>query len=141
MKYQLIIYLYISLFPKYKLDQIVITKDNIEEAYKEYCNIQIPVNKSICNDLELHAKNESNKTMTFINPIPSKACCFERFRLNKIIATRCVYIDKTEDGIKEEKKTLKEEWGVKDLTILCSGGNLKFKFLFFLILELLLFIF
>ena len=141
MKYQLIVCLYISLFPKYKLDQIVITKDNIEEAYKEYCNIQIPVNKSICNDLELHAKNESNKTMTFINPIPSKACGFERFRLNKIIVTRWVYIDKTEDGINEEKKTLKEEWGVKDLTILCSGGNLKFKFLFFLILELLLFIF
>ena len=53
MKYKLIIYLYISLFPKYKLDQIFITEDDIEEAYKEYCNIQIPVDKSICNDLEI----------------------------------------------------------------------------------------
>ena len=138
MKYQLIIYLYISLFPKYKLDQIFITEDDIEEAYKEYCNIQIPVDKSICNDLGIYTKNESNKTITVKKPIPSKACCFERFRLNKIIVTRWVYIDKTEDGINEEKKFLRDTWGVKDLTILCSGGNLKFKFLFFLILELLL---
>ena len=57
MKYQLIIYLYISLFPKYKLDQIFITEDDIEEAYKEYCNIQIPVDKSICNDLEYPKMN------------------------------------------------------------------------------------
>ncbi len=139
MKFQLIIFLYISLFLKYKLAQenTSYTDDEIE-AYKEYCNIQIPDNKTICNNL-VYVKMNKNKWVKDISkPVPSKDCCFEKFRINKIVVRRCVYIDNTEDGLNDEKKFLRDTWGVKDLTILCSGGNLKFKFLFFLIVELLL---
>ena len=136
MKYQLIIFLYISLFPKYILAQ----RPKVDqESFKQYCNIQIPDNKSICNDLEYPKENASDIT-DGSNPILYKACCFERFRINKILVTRCSYIEFSEDGINEEKKKLRDLWGVKNLTILCSGGNLKFKFLFFLILEFLIFI-
>ena len=131
MKYQLIIFLYISLFQNYKA-----TKE--EDAYREFCNIQIPDIEINCTELELDHPQLGKINKTINNKIRAKACCFEKFRINKIYVTRCIYLNKTEDGVNDEKKKLKEEWGVKDLTILCSGGNLKFKFLFFLILELLL---
>ncbi len=126
MKYQVIIFLFISLFKKYKLF-------DDPDLYKELCNIQIPGEKS-------HCQNLFYKNGTIESPISSKACCFERFRINKIVTTRCVYLDNTEDGLRDEKKYLKEEWGVKNLTILCSGGNLKFNYFLLLILEILLFV-
>jgi hypothetical protein len=43
-------------------------------------------------------------------------------------------MDKTESSIRDEKKFLRNTWGVKNLTILCSGGNLKFKY-FLLLFE------
>ena len=91
---------------------------------------------SFCNYIIIEKKSTSinSRKDPVKKLIPSKACCFERFRLNKIIVTRWVYIDKTEDGINEEKKFLRDTWGVKNLTILCSGGNLKFKY-FFLLFE------
>ena len=89
---------------------------------EEECNIQNPSQQDDCT-------KKTNKQQD-----PNKACCFERFRINKIVTTRCVYIDKTEDEINNEKKFLRDTWGVKNLTILCSGGNLKFKY-FFLLFE------
>ena len=102
-----------------------------EGQYSEWCNIQNPTQEKDCTKL-----NYSN------NEIPSfsKVCCFERFRINKIVTTRCVYIDKTESSIRDEKKFLRNTWGVKNLTILCSGGNLKFNYFLLLILEILLFV-
>ena len=120
MKYQVIIFLFISLFKKYKLF-------DDPDLYKELCNIQIPGEKS-------HCQNLFYKNGTIESPISSKACCFERFRINKIVTTRCVYMDKTESSIRDEKKFLRNTWGVKNLTILCSGGNLKFKY-FLLLFE------
>ena len=89
---------------------------------EEECNIQNPSQQDDCT-------KKTNKQQD-----PNKACCFERFRINKIVTTRCIYIDKTEDEINNEKKFLRDTWGVKNLTILCSGGNLKFKY-FFLLFE------
>ena len=96
-----------------------------ENQYLEWCNIQNPTQKTDCTEL----KYINNEIPSF-----SKVCCFERFRINKIVTTRCVYIDKTESSIRDEKKFLRNTWGVKNLTILCSGGNLKFKY-FLLLFE------
>ena len=135
MKYPLIIFLYITLFKKNKLQDCEYFLGNIDltDYFEEYCNIQIPNIESDCTML---AKNRTfqNITCTINNTVQSKACCFERFRINKVITTRCSYIDKTEDGIREEKRLLKDTWDVKNLTILCSGKNLKFNLYFFLIL-------
>ena len=135
MKYPLIIFLYITLFKKNKLQdcEYFLGKIDLTDYFEEYCNIQIPNIESDCTML---AKNRTfqNITCTINNTVQSKACCFERFRINKVIATRCSYIDKTEDGIREEKRLLKDTWDVKNLTILCSGKNLKFNLYFFLIL-------
>ena len=65
---------------------------------------------------------------------PNKACCFERFRINKIVTTRCIYLENTEYAISQEKKYLQKEWGVKNLTILCDSGFLKYNLLMILIL-------
>ena len=130
MKYPLIIFLYITLFKKNKLQdcEYFLGKLDLTEYFEEFCNIQIPNIESDCTML---AKNRTfqNITCTINNTVQSKACCFERFRINKVITTRCSYIDKTED----EKRLLRDSWDVKNLTILCSGKNLKFN-LFFLIL-------
>ena len=135
MKYPLIIFLYITLFKKNKLQdcEYFLGKIDLTEYFEEYCNIQIPNIESDCTML---AKNRTfqNITCTINNTVQSKACCFERFRINKVITTRCSYIDKTEDGIREEKRLLRDSWDVKNLTILCSGKNLKFNLYFFLIL-------
>ena len=134
MKYPLIIFLYITLFKKNKLQdcEYFLGKLDLTEYFEEFCNIQIP---NIESDRTMLAKNRTfqNITCTINNTVQSKACCFERFRINKVITTRCSYIDKTEDGIREEKRLLRDSWDVKNLTILCSGKNLKFN-LFFLIL-------
>ena len=134
MKYPLIIFLYITLFKKNKLQdcEYFLGKLDLTDYFEEFCNIQIPNIESDCTML---AKNRTfqNITCTINNTVQSKACCFERFRINKVITTRCSYIDKTEDGIREEKRMLRDSWDVKNLTILCSGKNLKFN-LFFLIL-------
>lgn len=102
-----------------------------ENQYLEWCNIQNPTQKSDCTDLK-YLNNE--------NPTPTKACCFERFRINKVVTTRCTYIDKTEKSINDEKKFLRNTWGVKNLTVLCYGENLKFNsfLLFFEIFILIL---
>ena len=135
MKYPLIIFLYITLFKKNKLQdcEYFLGKLDLTEYFEEFCNIQIPNIESDCTML---AKNRTfqNITCTINNTVQSKACCFERFRINKVITTRCSYIDKTEDGIREEKRLLKDTWDVKNLTILCSGKNLKFNLYFLLIL-------
>ena len=134
MKYPLIIFLYITLFKKNKLQdcEYFLGKLDLTDYFEEFCNIQIPNIESDCTML---AKNRTfqNIICTINNTVQSKACCFERFRINKVITTRCSYIDKTEDGIREEKRLLRDSWDVKNLTILCSGKNLKFN-LFFLIL-------
>ena len=88
-----------------------------ENQFLEWCNIQNPTQKSDCTNLT-YLNNE--------NPTPTKACCFERFRINKVVTTRCTYIDKTEKSINDEKKFLRNTWGVKNLTVLCYGENLKF---------------
>ncbi len=87
----------------------------------EKCNIQNPSQENDC---------------TFLNEKldSDEACCFERFRINKIVTTRCIVIKKTEEDINDEKKFLRDKWGVKNLTILCSGQKLKFKY-FFLLFE------
>ena len=102
-----------------------------ENQFLEWCNIQNPTQESDCTDLEYL----NNK-----NPTPTKACCFERFRINKVVTTRCTYIDKTEKSINDEKKFLRNTWGVKNLTVLCYGENLKFNsfLLFFEIFILIL---
>jgi hypothetical protein len=88
-----------------------------EGQYSEWCNIQNPTQESDCTNL---------KYLNDDNPTSTKACCFERFRINKVVTTRCTYIDKTEKSIKDEKKFLRNTWGVKNLTVLCYGENLKF---------------
>ena len=102
-----------------------------ENQFLEWCNIQNPTQKSDCTNLTF-LNNE--------NPTPTKACCFERFRINKVVTTRCTYIDKTEKSINDEKKFLRNTWGVKNLTVLCYGENLKFNsfLLFFEIFILIL---
>jgi hypothetical protein len=60
-----------------------------------------------------------------------KKCCFERFRINKVVTTRCRYLEKTKDGIKKEKKLLRDDWKVKNLTILCNQENIKYSYLLF----------
>ena len=102
-----------------------------ENQFLEWCNIQNPTQKSDCTNLT-YLNNE--------NPTPTKACCFERFRINKVVTTRCTYIDKTEKSINDEKKFLRNTWGVKNLTVLCYGENLKFNsfLLFFEIFILIL---
>ena len=94
-----------------------------EQKFLEICNIQNPTQKEDC--IEPSSKK---------NPNGDKACCFERFRINKIVTTRCSYINFNEDSINKEKKFLRDTWGVKNLTILCSGQKLKFKY-FFLLFE------
>ena len=76
---------------------------DLTDYYQELCNIQIP---NIESDYTMLEKNRTfnNLTCNISNPIQSKACCFERFRINKVIKTRCSYINKTEDGIRDEKK-------------------------------------
>lgn len=96
-----------------------------ENQFLEWCNIQNPTQESDCTDLEYL----NNK-----NPTPTKACCFERFRINKIVTTRCIYLENTEYAISQEKKYLQKEWGVKNLTILCDSGFLKYNLLMILIL-------
>jgi len=102
-----------------------------ENQFLELCNIQNPTQESDCTNLT-YLNNE--------NPTPTKACCFERFRINKVVTTRCTYIDKTEKSINDEKKFLRNTWGVKNLTVLCYGENLKFNsfLLFFEIFILIL---
>ena len=109
MKYPLIIFLYITLFKKNKLQdcEYFLGKLDLTDYFEEFCNIQIPNIESDCTML---AKNRTfqNITCTINNTVQSKACCFERFRINKVITTRCSYIDKTEDGIREEKRMLRD---------------------------------
>ena len=87
----------------------------------EECNIQNPSQEKDC---------------TFLNEKldSDEACCFERFRINKIVTTRCIYLENTEYAISQEKKYLQKEWGVKNLTILCDSGFLKYNLLMILIL-------
>ena len=96
-----------------------------ENQYLEWCNIQNPTQESDCTNL---------KYLNDDNPTSTKACCFERFRINKIVTTRCIYLENTEYAISQEKKYLQKEWGVKNLTILCDSGFLKYNLLMILIL-------
>ena len=70
----------------------IINKNKIsgEKIYEEYCNIQNPGQESDCTML-----NASKHTS--FDP-KDKKCCFERFRINKVVTTRCRYLEKTKEG-------------------------------------------
>ena len=128
----LIVIFLLFIFNKNKTNIQCVDYTPQETSYMEMCNIQIPGKREDCNDLKLDDITRS--VSGEFNVTKRRSCCFERFRINKIVTTRCIYIDKTEDEINNEKKFLRDTWGVKNLTILCSGGNLKFKY-FFLLFE------
>ena len=134
----LIVIFLLFIFNKNKTNIQCIDYSPQENGYMEMCNIQIPGKREDCNDLKLD--NITRSVSGDFNVTKRRSCCFERFRINKIVTTRCVYIDKTESSIRDEKKFLRNTWGVKNLTILCSGGNLKFNYFLLLILEILLFV-
>jgi hypothetical protein len=103
-----------------------------ENSYMEMCNVQIPGKREDCNDLKLD--NITSSISGNFNVTKRRSCCFERFRINKIVTTRCIYLENTEDAISKEKKYLEKEWNVKNLTILCNSGFLKYNLLMILIL-------
>ena len=85
------------------LIMLILQKKNIilallEGQFLEWYNIQNPTQEKDCTEL----KYINNEIPSF-----SKACCFERFRINKVVTTRFVYIDKTESSIRDEKKFLR----------------------------------
>jgi hypothetical protein len=104
----------------------IIYKNKIsgEKIYEEYCNVQNPGQESDCTMLN------ASKYTTFV-PDDTTSCCFERFRINKVVTTRCKYLKKDKDGIKKEKKLLRDDWKVKNLTILCNQENIKYSYLLF----------
>ena len=106
----------------------IINKNKIsgEKIYEEYCNIQNPGQESDCTALVLHIDN------SIIKQVEPKKCCFERFRINKVVTTRCKYLDiSNKDAINKEKKILRDDWKVKNLTILCNQENIKYSYLLF----------
>ncbi len=97
-----------------------------EILYEQYCNIQNPGQESDCTNLVLHIDN------SIIEQVAPKKCCFERFRINKVVTTRCKYLDKSnKNEINDEKKMLRDDWKVKNLTILCNQENIKYSYLLF----------
>ena len=106
----------------------IINKNKIsgEKIYEEYCNIQNPGQESDCTLL-----NASPYT-SFVPESNKNSCCFERFRINKVVTTRCKYLDKSnKNEINDEKKMLRDDWKVKNLTILCNQENIKYSYLLF----------
>lgn len=96
-----------------------------EITYEEYCNIQNPGQESDCTQLDASYYTNYNIESG------SYRCCFERFRINKVITTRCRYLEKTKSALKEEKKYLRDDWKVKNLTILCNENNIKYSYFLF----------
>jgi hypothetical protein len=128
----LIVIFLLFIFNKNKTNIQCVDYTPQETSYMEMCNIQIPGKREDCNDLKLDDITRS--VSGEFNVTKRRSCCFERFRINKIVTTRCIYLENTEYAISNEKKYLQKEWGVKNLTILCDSGFLKYNLLMILIL-------